>query len=262
MAQALEGGLDRETISTFQDFVLATTLTYTAWRDQRSTSQRLSVRDLHRASCLAGSALLQKLDQRIDPDALGKAPRATVLALFLVVFGTTLGVTYSTPVAGRPTAASADLTGKVLTESPTVSITVKERLCHALADKLALLAGLLWEKIDTATMRGRVLDGCLMGRWNRSGRWVWGNLMPHYTWPQSDHSLDWLVHRPGGAFQPMPRVAMMQLPEISSPLMPGIDLSDRGKRRSMFVVGPTSHGQHMYARMRTHTGSDGPSLFV
>lgn len=262
LAQALEGSLDRETILTFQDFILATTLAYTAWRDQRCPSQRLSVHNLHRTSYLAGSSLLQKLDQHINTDTLDKAPRPTLQALFLVLFGTTLGVAYSTQVGGRPTADSADLIGKVLTESPTLYITMKERLCHLLANKLALLAGLLWEKVDTAAARGCVLDGCLMGRWNRSGRWVWGNLMPHYTWPPSDHSLDWLVHRPGGTFQPTPRAAMMRCPEVLSPLMPSMDSSDRGKRRSMLVVGPTSHGQHMYARMRTHTGSDGPSLFV
>lgn len=264
LAQALECSLDYATISTFQDFVLATTLAYTAWRDQRSPSWRLSVHDLHRTSYLAGSALLQKLDQHLDPDMLDKAQRPTLQALFIVLFGTTLGVAYSTQVDAQQTTASADLNGKVLTESPTPQVITKERLCHLLADKLAHLAGRLWDnKVDTAATRGRVLDGCLTGRWNRSGRWVWGNLMPHYTWPPpGDHSLDWLVHRPGGTFQPMPRAAMMRCPELSSPLMPRMDSSDRGKRRSMLIVGPTSHGQHMYARMRTHAGSDGPSLFV
>lgn len=262
LAQALEGSLDRATISTFQDFVLATTLAYTAWRDLRTPSQRLSVYDLHRTSYLAGSSLLQKLDPHMDSEMLATTSRPTLQALFLVLFGTTLGVAYSTQVGGRPTADSGDLIGKVLTESPTLYITMKERLCHLLADKLALLAGHLWEKVDTVATRGCVFEGCLMGRWNRSGRWVWGNLMPHYTWPPSDHSLDWLVHRPGGTFQPTPRAAMMQCPEVLSPLMPSMDSSDKGKRRSMLVVGPTSHGQHMYARMRTHMGSDGPSLFV
>jgi hypothetical protein len=263
LGQALENGLDRVTILRFQDFVLSTTLAYTAWRDHRNPSQRLSVRDLHRTSYLAGSSLLEKLDQHLQSDTLEKAPRPTLQALFLVLFGTTLGVAYSTQVGARPTAASADLIGKALTESPTLYINMKERLCHLLADKLVLLAGLLWDKVEAAATRARVLDGCLMGRWTRSGRWVWGNLMPHYTWPPpSDHSLDWLVHRPGGTFQPTPRAAMMRCPEVLSPLMPRMDSSDRGKRRSMLVVGPATHGQHMYARMRTHTGSDGPSLFV
>lgn len=264
MAQALEGHLDRETISTFQDFILATTLAYTAWHDLRSPTQRLSVRDLHRTSYAAGSSLLQMLDQHLGSDALDKVSRPTLQALFLILFGTTLGVAYSAQAGGRPTAAPADPVGKALTESPTHHTTMKERLCHLLADKLAQLAGLLWEeKVDTVATRRCVLDGCLTGRWSRSGRWVWGNLMPHYTWPlPSDHSLDWLVHRPGGTFQPTPRAAMMRCPEVLSPLMPSMDPSDRGKRRSMLVVGPTSHGQHMYARMRTHTGSDGPSLFV
>lgn len=262
-AEALEGGLDRVTISQFQDFVLSTTLAYTAWRDHRSPSQRLSVRDLHRTSYATGSSLLEKLDQHLEYETLDKAPRPTLQALFLVLFGTTLGVAYSTQVGARPTTASAELVGKVLKESPSPCANMKERLCHLLADKLALLAGLLWgDKVETGVTRTRVLDGCLMGRWTQSGRWVWGNLMPHYTWPPSDHPLDWLVHRPGGTFQPTPRVAMMQYPEILSPLLPRMDSSDRGKRRSMLVVGPTSHGQQMYARMRTHTGSDGPSLFV
>lgn len=263
LAQALEVSLDHATISTFQDFVLATTLAHTAWRDQRNPSWRLSVHDLHRTSYLAGSALLQKLDQHIGSDELDKAPRATLQALFIVLFGTTLGVAYSTQVGAQPTTAPADPNGKVPTESPTLHTTTKGRLCHLLADKLALLAGRLWDKVDTAATRGHVLDGCLTGRWNRSGRWVWGNLMPHYTWPPpSDHSLDWLVHCPGGTFHPTPRAAMMRCPELSSPLMPRMDSSDGRKRRSMLIVGPTSHGQHMYARMRTHTGSDGPSLFV
>lgn len=262
LAQALEGSLERAAISTFQDFVLATTLAYTAWRDQRSPSQRLSVYDLHRASYVAGSSLLHKLDHDLHSDTLDEAPRPTLQALFLVLFGTTLGVAYSAQVGGRPAAAPADLTGKALTESPTIHTTMKERLCYLLADKLAHLAGLLWNQVDTAAMRGCILDGCLTGRWSRSGRWVWGNLMPHYTWPPSDHSMDWLVHRAGGTFQPAPRAAMMLYPEVLSPLMPSMDASDRGKRRSMLVVGPTSHGQHMYARMRTHTGSGGPSLFV
>lgn len=267
LAQALGGHLDRETILTFQDFILATTLAYTAWRDQRIPSQRLSIRDLHRTSYVTGSSLLQRLDQRLDSERLDKAPKPTLQALFLVLFGTTLGVAYSTQAAtqagGRPTAAPADPVGKASMESPIHHTTMKERLCHLLADKLAQLAGLLWKTVDTAAARGCVLDGCLTGRWSRSGCWAWGNLMPHYTWPlPSDHSLDWLVHRPGGTFQPTPRAAMMRCPEVLSPLMPSMDSSDRGKRRSMLVVGPTSHGQHMYARMRTHTGSDGPSLFV
>ncbi|KAI3394118.1 hypothetical protein diail_3201, partial [Diaporthe ilicicola] len=263
LAQTLEGSLDRTTISTFQDFVLSTTLAYTAWRDQRHPSLRLSVHDLYRTGYLTGSSLLQKLDHHLDQETLSRAPRPTLQALFLVLFGTTLGVAYSAQVGGRPPADSADLIGKVLSESPTLHINMKERLCHLLADKLVLLAGLLWARVDAAAARRCVLDGCLMGRWNRSGRWVWGNLMPHYTWPpRGDHSLDRLVQRPGGSFQPVPRAAMMRCPEVLSPLMPSMDASDGGKRRSMFVVGPTSHGQQMYARMRTHTGSDGPSLFV
>jgi hypothetical protein len=262
LAQALGDSLDKVTILRFQDFVLSTTLAYTAWRDHRSPPERLSARDLHRTSYVAGSSLLQELDRHLEPDTLERAERPKLQALFLVLFGTALGVAYSTLVGTRPTTASADLAGKVLTESPTLHIHMKERLCHVLADKLALLAGLLWDKVETVAMRARVVDGCLMGRWARSGRHVWGNLMPHYAWPPDDHSLDWLVHRPGGTFQPMPRAAMMWCPEVLSPLIPGMDASDRGKRRSILVIGPTSHGQHMYARMRTHSGSDGPSLFV
>lgn len=263
LAQALEGSLDWATISTFQDFVLATTLAYTAWRDQRSPPQRLSVHDLHRASYVAGSSLLQRLDHHLASDTLDKAPRPTLQALFLVMFGTTLGVAYSTQAGGQPIAAPADLTGKLHTEGPSPPTTTRDRLCHLLADKLAHLAGLLWGDVDPAATRGYVLEGCLTGRWSRRGRWVWGNLMPHYAWPPppGDHSTDWLVHRPGGAFQPGPRAALMRCPEVLSPLMPGMDSSDGGKRRSMLVVGPTSHGQ-LYARMRTHAGSGGPSLFV
>ncbi|POS73792.1 hypothetical protein DHEL01_v207809 [Diaporthe helianthi] len=264
-ARALEDGLDRATVSLFQDFVLATTLAYTAWRDHRSPAQRLSVHDLHRASSLAGSSLLQKLDQHFDSATLDKAQRPTLQTLFIVLFGTILGVAYSTQIGARPSTFSAELIGKIPTESPTADINLKGRLCHLLADKLALLAGLLWDDNAKAadTARSRVLDGCLMGRWARSGRWVWGNLMPHYAWPPpNDNSPDWLVHRPGGTFQPVPRAAMMRYPEVLSPLMPRMDSSDRGKRRSMLIVGPTAHGQHMYARMRTHPGSEGPSLFV
>lgn len=249
-------------VSTFQDFVLATTLAYTAWRDQRNPSQRLSVHDLHRTSYLTGSSLLQMLDQHLDPETLGQASRPTLQALFLVLFGTTLGVAYTTQVGGRPSAESTDWIGKVLPESPTLYITMKEHLCHLLADKLVLLANLLWDMVDTEAARTCILDGCLMGRWNRSGRWIWGNPMPHYIFPPRDQSLSWLVQRPGGMFQPTPQAAIMRCPEILGPLMPRMDAADRGKRRSMMVVGPTSHGQQMYARMRTHTGSDGPSLFV
>lgn len=265
LARALGDGLDRATASRFQDFVLATTLAYTAWRDHRNPAQRLSTRDLHRTSYLAGSSLLQNLDQHLESDTLDRCPRPTLQALFIVLFGTTLGVAYSTQIGAGPPTFSADLAGKAPTGSPSPYINTKERLCHLLADKLALLAGLLWDnKAEAAeTTRARVLDGCLMGRWARSGRWAWGNLMPHYTWPApSDHSLDWLVHRPGGTFQPVPRAAMMRCPEVWSPLMPRMDSSDRGKRRSMLIVGPTTHGQHMYTRMRTCAGSEGPSLFV
>ncbi|KAG8169592.1 hypothetical protein KVR01_000337 [Diaporthe batatas] len=269
LARALEDGLDKVTASRFQDFVLATTLAYTAWRDHRDPAQRLSIRDLHRTSYLAGSSLLQNLDRHLDPATLEGCPRPTLQALFLVLFGTILGVAYSTQIGAGPPRLSADLSGKVLTESPTPYVNMKERLCHLLADRLALLAQLLWDsKAEAAeTTRARVLDGCLMGRWARagsgSGRWAWGNLMPHYAWPApSDYSLDWLVQRPGGTFQPVPRAAMMWCPEVLSPLMPRMDTSDRGKRRSMLIVGPTTHGQHMYTRMRTHAGSEGPPLFV
>lgn len=265
LARALEDGLDKVTASLFQDFVLATTLAYTAWRDHRNPAQRLSTRDLHRTSYLAGSPLLQKLDRHLASDTLDRTPRPTLQALFVVIFGTTLGVAYSTQVGAGTQTFPADLFGKNLKESPAPYTNMKERLCHLLADKLALLAGIIWDnKAEAAgTTRARVLDGCLMGRWARSGRWAWGNLMPHYAWPQpSDYSLDWLVHRPGGTFQPVPRAAMMRCPEVSSPLMPKMDLSDRGKRRSMLIVGPTTHGQHMYTRMRTYAGSEGPSLFV
>lgn len=265
LAQALEGTLDGETISTFQDFVLSTTLAYTAWRDQRSPTSRLPLHDLYRTSYLTGSSLLRKLDHHLGPETLHKAPRPTIQALFLVLFGTILGVTYTTHVGGRPSTDSddsEDVIGRVLTESPTLFITMKEQLCHLLADRLVLVAELLWAKVDAAATRRCVIDGCLMGRWNRSGRWVWGNLMPHYAWPTRNHPLDLVVRRPGGTFQPAPRAAAMRCPEVLNPLLPSMDASDRGKRRSMLVVGPTTHGQQMYARMRTHTGSDGPSLFV
>ncbi|KAK2599465.1 hypothetical protein N8I77_011219 [Diaporthe amygdali] len=262
LGETLEGSLDHITISTFQDFVLATTLAYTAWRDQRNPSQRLSIQDLHRASYVTGSSLLQRLDDHLDPEALKEAPRPTLQALFLILFGTTLGVAYTTQVGGQSTANSADLMGKVLSESPTLYATMKERLCHLLADKLVVLVELLWAEVDTEAARTCILDGCLMGRWTQSGRFVWGNPMPHYIFPPRDQSLSWLVQRPGGMFQPTPQAAIMRCPEILGPLMPRMDAADRGKRRSMMVVGPTSHGQQMYARMRTHTGSDGPSLFV
>ena len=256
---ALQGHIDSNLIATFQQFLLSTTLAYTSWRDPQPPSQRLSVRDLHRMSHLTGSALLHQLDSTLYHRPLARASRSELQALFLVVFGTVLGVAYSTLVGSGPPVIRTDLLSKVLAESPTLWMAMKERLCHLLANDLVILAGMLRFSFDPETARNNILEGCLLGRWNRVGRCVWANVAVP-PWQQSWSTAG--VGGPGGMFQPTPQATVLPSPELLSPLLPGMDGSDGRKRRSMMVVGPSWNGQQMYARMRTSNGSDGPSLFV
>lgn len=258
-AITLQGHIDLSLTSTLQDFLFSTTLAYTSWRDHHPPSQRLSVHDLHRISHLTGSALLHKLDQVLHPESLSKWPRATLQALFLIVFGTTLGVAYSTSVGSGPPVIWTDLLSKVLRESPTLYMAMRERLCHLLANKLITLARVLQLRFDARVAEDNIIEGCLMGRWNRTGNWVWANArLPPWQqgWPTGS------VSGPGGVFTPAPQATRIPCPEVLSPVFPAMDGSDGGKRRSMIVVGPAWDGPQVYARMRTHTGSDGPSLFM
>ncbi|KAK7747406.1 hypothetical protein SLS53_001661 [Cytospora paraplurivora] len=262
-ATALQGHLDPSLISNLQDFLLSTTLAYTSWRDPHPQPQRLSVRDLYRISHLTGSALLQELDRLLQAGSLISSPRSTLLAKFLLIFGTTLGVTYATSIgSGRPE-IQTDLLSKVLKESPTLWMAMKERLCHLLADSFVSLSSTLQFQFDAELAKSRVIDGCLMGRWHHIGRFVWASRTLSPPWQQSlPIEGGVLVTNAGGAFIPTPQAIMMPRAELLSPVLPSMDGSDGGKRRSMLVIGPSGDGQQMYARARSHTGSDGPSLFV
>jgi hypothetical protein len=272
-AVALRGHIDPALVSTLQDFLFSTTLAYTSWRDHHPPPQRLSVRDLHRISHLTGSALLHKLDQFLNLGSLASLPRPTLQALFLVVFGTTLGVAYSTSVGSGPPVIRTDLLSRVLRESPTAWMAMKERLCHLLADDLVALASTLRLRFDPRAARDSIVAGCLMGRWHRTGQWVWASAArrmgacpprqraPEGCWPPPAEGAG-IVDGPAGLFAPAPQAARMPCPEVLSPTLPAMNGSDAGKRRTMIVVGPSCDGQQMYARMRAHTGSDGPSLFV
>ncbi|ROW08357.1 hypothetical protein VMCG_03242 [Cytospora schulzeri] len=263
-AIALQGHIDPALISHLQDFLFSTTLAYTFWRDHNPPSQRLSVHDLYRISHLTGSALLNKLDHVLQPQSLTRLPRSTLQALFLVIFGTTLGVAYSTSVGSGPPVIRTNLLSKVLRKSPTLWMAMKERLCHLLADDLIVIASILRFQFDPRVAKNNIIEGCLMGRWNRTGNWVWASArLPPWapTWQQGYAAGG--VDGPGsGMFLPAPQAMMIPCPEALSPILPAMDGSDGGKRRLMIVVGPSGDGQQMYARMRTHTGSDGPSLFV
>lgn len=275
-AVALRGHIDPALVSTLQDFLFSTTLAYTSWRDHHPPPQRLSVRDLHRISHLTGSALLHKLDHFLNQGSLASWPRPTLQALFLVVFGTTLGVAYSTSVGSGPPVIRTDLLSRVLRESPTLWMAMKERLCHLLADDLVALASTLRLHFDPRAARDSIVDGCLVGRWHRTGQWVWASAArtgaacpprqraPEGCWPAPSAAAGaGFVDGPAGLFVPVsPQAARMPCPEVRSPMFPAMDGSDAGKRRTMIVVGPSCDGQQMYARMRAHTGSDGPSLFV
>ncbi|ROW03329.1 hypothetical protein VSDG_01584 [Cytospora chrysosperma] len=273
-AVALRGHIDPALVSTLQDFLFSTTLAYTSWRDHHPPPQRLSVRDLHRISHLTGSALLHKLDRFLNQGSLASVPRSTLQALFLVVFGTTLGVAYSTSVGSGPPVIRTDLLTRVLRESPTLWMAMKERLCHLLADDLLALASTLRLQFDPRAARDSIVDGCLMGRWHRTGQWVWASAArtgpacpprqraPEGCWPPAAAEGAGVVDGPAGLFVPAPQAARMPCPEVLGPMFPAMDGADAGKRRTMIVVGPSCDGQQMYARMRAHTGSDGPSLFV
>lgn len=258
-AVALRGHIDPALVSTLQDFLFSTTLAYTSWRDHHPPPQHLSVHDLHRISHLTGEALLHKLDQFLNPGSLASLPRPTLQALFLVVFGTTLGVAYSTSVGSGPPVIRTDLLSRVLRESPTLWMAMKERLCHLLANDLVALASTLHLQFDPRAARDSIVNGCLMGRWHRTGQWVWASAARMGACPPAGAGV---VDGPAGLFVPTPQAARMPCPEVLSPTLPAMDGSDAGKRRTMIVVGPSCDGQQMYARMRAHTGSDGPSLFV
>ncbi|KUI69932.1 hypothetical protein VM1G_11630 [Cytospora mali] len=258
-AVALQGYIDPTITSTLQHFLLSTSLTYTSWRDRNPPSQRLSVRDLQRLSHLTGSALLHKLDGLLDPETFTRSSKPILQALFLVLFGTMLGITYSTSAGSGPPEIRTDLLSKVLRESPTLWMAMRERLCQLLANSLITLANMINLQFDKEAVKNNILEGCLMGRWNRTGRWVWADaVLPPWQQRWSTEG----ANRPGGIFFPTPQPAMVPCPEVLSPLLPNMDGSDGRKRRSMIVVGPSRDGQQIYARMRTHTGSDGPSLFI
>lgn len=279
LTTALQGHIDPTLVSTFQHFLLSTTLAHTSWHDHHPPPQRLSAHDLHRLSHLTGSTLLHQLDPSLRPgsptDAPRPRPRPTLQALFLLVFGTSLGVACSTPAGSGPPwpEIRAHLLSKALAESPTLWVATRERLCRLLADDLVALAGALLFRFDAEAARENIIEGCLMGRWGRAGSWVWANaVLP--PWHQQHQQRQWstaagagpvgAAHRgPGGMFVlPTPQATMVPCPEALGPMLPSMDGSDGRKRRSMIVIGPSQDGQQMYARMRTHAGSDGPSLFV
>lgn len=271
LAAHLSEHLSPSMVITFRHFLLSTTLARVGWQDRRPTPERLSLSALHHLSFATGSALLQQLDQCMTPpgtDVTATPPsRATSQAHFVLKLGVALGVAYSTarqPIARPP--LSAIQTDPVLGGSPTSWLMARERLRGLLGRELVSLAGLLWPGMVSPAVQ-ESLEGIASGRWApQHERWTWGGEMT----PRGDSVLSDAVTEPGdrqgpdaggGMLGPEPRVYMVDQPEVLHPGLPGPDVSDKQKQRSMLVVGPFEDRQ-ICARMRICDGSGAIKMMV
>lgn len=252
-AAFVQGAVETDIIDNFRDFLLSISLAYGGWRDRRP-ADRLNLRDLHRISHLTGSALIQRLDRTLSPQNLGKASTHAQQALFLVVFGTTLGVAYSTQILGSPEFPT-DLLSPEFRESPTLWIAMKEHLCHMLAHHLILLASWLGYKLTTP--KEQMVIETAVRRWNRPEAFMWANPIP--TSPASPPLNQGLDYSTPVVFDSAPTI--VPCPAMLRSNFPASERVDLGRRRTMIVVEPWE-GQQVYARIRTSQNSDKPGLMV
>lgn len=264
LATALKDHIDPSTVLTFQHFLFSTTLAYTGWRDHRTSSHRLSTNDLHRLTNMAGSTLLHKLDALMPSEVANRSSisRQKLQVYFILVFGTIIGVGYSTrrfsPLE-QPHLLS--LLSPEFRDSPTRWLVAREQLCHLLAGELVTLAKALRLNLD-ADAEQKVAR-LAIGEWAHQERWVWANKLLSLGTSSCDPTSEQVgvVDTAGGTFFPAPHTSMVARSEILRAELPLPDTSDSRKERSMIVVGPCE-GQQLYARMRARTDSGRPRMIL
>ncbi|KAJ9144239.1 hypothetical protein NKR23_g6108 [Pleurostoma richardsiae] len=174
-ADAVQGTLDGQITDSFRRFLLAVTLAHTGWIDAEAHDKdRLSWKDLHIITYASGSELLGRLERALAPQALSASNKRTLQALFLVVFGTILGVGYSTQVTASPE-FPADMLGHNLQQSPTLWVLMKEHLCVMLAHYLIFLGSMIGHKLNTA--KERVVVENATRRWNLQENFLWAQMI-------------------------------------------------------------------------------------
>lgn len=266
LANCLKRHVDPSTITAFQHFLLSSTLTHIGWRDSRPPPQRLSLSDLHRVACTAGSALLRSLDDLLlssSRRADRPAARPALQAHFVLLFGTILGIAYQTRHQSEALAAlMSSILAPVHRDSPTRWLVAQEELRRRLAYELVVLGKALRPDLDAGALAR--LETAALGQWSeRRERWTWVNMILSEDLRNRDpgRSRGPVVDTGGSIFCSAPHASMIARPEAPHAELPRPDGADPQKRRSMIVVGPWE-GQQVYARMRSYARTGCPRMMV
>lgn len=155
----------------FRRFLLAASLIRCGW------TGGIPQCDLLAAEHVSGYRLMKRLDRIVTPQFLSACSKEAAQVLFLLVLGAALSVspTMSLSKEGRqtpPPPPGLDKMADDLVRSPTLYLTVKEKLCRMVADHLARLGSSLGIRLDTG-MEQRSIDMATV-TWNTMEWSVWG----------------------------------------------------------------------------------------
>ncbi|KAM7194134.1 hypothetical protein V8F33_007461 [Rhypophila sp. PSN 637] len=136
------GFMGGDLLEKFRVMIYSSTLAYVYDSGSREVyDSDLTMRDLHRITYAMGSDLLLYLDNALVPHQLAKMSQAQLSGLFVVIFGISLAVTYSTAVYDSPTFGAGTDTGG---QTPkTLWHALQQHLSQMLAHHLVILGARL-----------------------------------------------------------------------------------------------------------------------
>lgn len=171
--EATQGYLDARTLQTLRRFLCASTLSHTGWID-RPGPHHLSRTTLRVMSYICGADLIDFLDSLLAPRNLSRYSMETIQVLYLVVFGTILGLRYVTQL-NVSNEVSSLLLGTDGAGGPKLWWSTKGRLAQTLAHHLAVLASTLGFMPPPIHEIQPVEEATRMR--TRSGEFIWAQRM-------------------------------------------------------------------------------------
>jgi len=144
----------------FQRMIYAISLAYT----QPTAPERhhLSIEELNQIGSVAGHGLLKELDERLKPQSLNDCSGDELRALFLLVFGTILAVSYTNPgISSKPGPGQHNQFKAT-----------QYHLCQILAHYVIYLGSRL--KLPIANGADEFILKAAPARWHKEGSFQWG----------------------------------------------------------------------------------------
>lgn len=166
----LDEAVDDSISSDFRVFLLSTSLSQCGWQDHD-----ISLQELDALSYTFGSRLINRLDRILTPQFLAKLDTDAVKAVFLLILGTNLAVTYAAHVTSTSTSFPHHALAPNYQSNPSLWVSMKEHLCHMLGHHLIFVGSRLGVKFVTGDERDIIEKATR--RWNKPDTFVWANAL-------------------------------------------------------------------------------------